>query len=336
MKKDEEVKLIVVTTTYNHGLYIEKCIKSIMEQETDYSYKLLISDDVSTDNTKDIINEYKKKYPDKIDVIFRENNLGAMENFIETLNSVHSEYVALCDGDDYWSDNKKIQKQLDFLESHKDFSLCFSQTLISFEDKSQSDVVHPLNIKEDLTLDDLIKENHIPANTVVYRWRYKEEDSLINEFPKNIVPGDYYLHLMHAKEGKAHFINEIMTFYRRQQSGMWYLSSQADKQDMFYDLYGEPYLNFYVKMEELLNRPNVFKLQKEWIIRCSLLAYINLRKRKKLKKLYKENYLSNSAIFDDNVLVLSRKNKMYYYFVVDKKKLLLKIWNKIRGFHGKK
>ena len=125
-----EYKLTVVTTTYNHEKYIEKCIKSIMSQKTNFKYKLLISDDYSTDKTRKILRKYENKYSDKIEVIYRNTNLGAMKNFIETLNLVHSQYVALCDGDDYWTDPNKLQKQVDFLEKNSKYTVVFHQTKI--------------------------------------------------------------------------------------------------------------------------------------------------------------------------------------------------------------
>lgn len=308
-------KLTVVTTTYNQEKYIEQCIKSIISQKTDFKYKLLISDDNSTDNTKNIIKKYQQKYPDKIDVILREKNLGAMNNFIETLNLVHTKYVAFCDGDDFWTNDKKLQKQVDFLEKNKDYTICFHQTLIFFEDKSREDVLHPINLKSELTLEDLIKENYIPANSVVYKWKYKDSDSLKKEFPENIVPGDYFLHLIHAKLGKIHYIDEQMSCYRRQPSGMWYLSSQPDKQDLFYDIYGEKYLRFFKETEKILNLDkNTFKAQKDWIIKMSIVSYVKLRRTKKLKKLYNNDYSQNKQLFLDSASALSWKEKLYYFY----------------------
>jgi len=244
MKKNEII-LTIFTPTYNHEKYIGECLENIVKQKTNFKYQVIVSDDCSTDNTREIIKKYEKKYPDIIKPIYREKNIGAMNNFIETLNNIHTKYVALCDGDDFWTNPQKLQTQVDFLEKNKEFSICTHKTKIFFQDKSQPDLIFPQTTKKTFELKDLLKENIIVANTVVYRWKYIEKNSLKKEFPKNIVPGDYFIHLMHAKIGKIHLIDKIMSNYRRQPSGMWYLSSQPDKQNMFFIKYGIPYLRFY-------------------------------------------------------------------------------------------
>ena len=309
-----EYELTVVTTTYNQEKYIEQCLKSILNQKTDFNFKLLVSDDASNDNTRQILQKYENLFPNKLEVIYREKNLGAMKNFIETLNLVHTKYVALCDGDDFWTDETKLQKQIDFLNKHKEYTICFHQTLIFFEDKSQKSVLHPINIASDLSLQDLIKENFIPANTVVYRWKYQKENSLISELKEDIVPGDYFLHLMHAAIGKIHYIDEQMSCYRRQPYGMWYLSSQLDKQNQFYDIYGEQYLQFFKNVEKVLKLDtDTFKPQKSWIIKESIIAYTKLKRAKKLKKLYKNEYKTNIKIFEETIASFSLNEKIFYY-----------------------
>ena len=319
-----EYKLTLVTTTYNHGKYIEQCLKSILNQKTNFKYKLLVSDDGSTDNTRDILKVYQEKYPEKLEVIYNKKNLGAMGNFVYTLNMVHTEYVALCDGDDYWTDKNKLQKQVDFLDNNKEYAICFHQTLIFFEDNSRNSALHPLNLPDKLTLNDLIKENFIPANTVVYRWKYKEKDSLKTEFPENIVPGDYFIHLMHANVGKIFFINKPMSAYRRQENGMWYLTTQPDKEDEFYLKYGEKYFNFFEQVEIKLDKPEIYKFQKDYILKKTIQCYVKNRKKTDMLRLYNNKYSKYQEIFDLAIMDLTRKNKIYYYYCLGNKKLFLK------------
>jgi len=194
----------------------------LCHKKTNFNFELLISNDNSTDNTQKIIDKYLKKYPNKIRCIKREKNLGSMDNFIQSLNTIHTKYVALCDGDDYWTDTNKLQEQYNILEKNQDCALCFHQTEIFYEDKNCDSIIHPKNIKTKLELDDILKENMVVANSVMYRWKYRNENSLIKEFPKNIVPGDYYLNIMHFALGKGYFINKVMSKYRKQPNGMWY------------------------------------------------------------------------------------------------------------------
>ncbi len=329
----EKTKLTVVTTTYNQEKYIEECIKNIVSQKTNFKFELLISDDCSNDNTRTIISKYKELYPNIVKPIFREKNLGAMGNFIDTLNRVHTEYVALCDGDDYWCDDNKLQKQVDFLEHNKDYSIVFHQTLIFYDDGSnKKSVVHPTNIKSELSLKDLIKENVIPANSVVYRWNYKNENSLINDFPKDIVPGDYYFHLIHANKGKVHFIKKVMSKYRRQEGGMWYLTSQEKKEHEFHLKYGEKYLKFYREVEKKLNLDkNTFSVNKNWIIQRTLIAYLYYFKIKKFIKFYNQEYEENKEIIDSAMLNSGMKVKLAFYFFTNPLKFIKEIFKIILG-----
>lgn len=326
----EKTKVTVVTTTYNHEKYIEKCIKGIVSQKTNFKFQLLISDDCSKDKTREIIKKYAKKYPDIVKPIFREKNLGAMENFVQTLNEANTEYVALCDGDDEWTDVNKLQMQADFLDKHKNYSIVFHTTYIVFEDKSRPNAPHPINIKNTLTLKDLIQENMIPANTVMYRWIYKKKDSLIKDFPENIVPGDYFIHFMHAKKGKIYYIDKIMSKYIRQPSGMWYLNSRPDKQNEFYDLYGEKLLNFYKEVEKKLGlKNNEFFEHKKMIIQNTLLACLKLKKYRKFKRIYKQEKKDNKEIMKEELTSLDKKGKIKYYLLTDPLKLVKKGVRKI-------
>lgn len=311
----EKYELTVVTTTYNQEKYIEKCIESIMMQKTNFKFQLIVSNDNSSDDTSNILKKLKKKYKSNLKIINRKENLGPMNNFITTLNDVHTKYVALCDGDDYWTDDTKLQKQYEFLEKHKDYNICFHQTLIKFEDDTKENILHPLNLKNTLTLKNLLEENFIPANTVVYRWKYIKKNSLVEDFPKDIVPGDYYLHLMHAKDGKIKYIDKQMSVYRRQESGMWYLTTQPNKQVEFYYLYGKKYYNFYKQSEIKLNMKGCFQDQKEWILKNYVKAIIKRRKKKELEKILESEYKDNYNVLSVALSELNRLDKLFYHLV---------------------
>ena len=127
------MKLTIVTTTYNQEKYIGEAIDSMLMQKTKFPFQIVVSDDCSQDRTREILEKYKKKYPEKIKVIKNEKNLGAMENFIHTLAQIKdTEYVALCDGDDFWTDENKLQKQIDFLDNNKDFTICFHKARLEY------------------------------------------------------------------------------------------------------------------------------------------------------------------------------------------------------------
>ena len=108
----------VCMITYNQASYIREAIEGVMMQRTDYSFELIISDDCSQDYTRSICEDYREKYPDKVRLLFRDQNLGVSENFYAALFSATGKYIAFCEGDDYWIDPYKIQKQVDFLEQN--------------------------------------------------------------------------------------------------------------------------------------------------------------------------------------------------------------------------
>lgn len=116
------MKLSVVFITYNHGAYVDKALEGMVNQKTDFDFEILCCDDCSTDDTQRIIREYADKYPDKFRLFFKEKNTGRpTKNVYDTAMQAEGEYLAFLEGDDYWTDMGKLQKQVDFLETHKDY-----------------------------------------------------------------------------------------------------------------------------------------------------------------------------------------------------------------------
>lgn len=134
-------KISVIVITYNHEPYIKQALDSILMQELPFSWELLIGDDASTDRTAMILKEYEKRYPDKIKLYLRKENIGASKNLYELLSHAMGDYIALLEGDDYWTDYNKLKKQVEFLESHSLFSACTHDCIITdlegMENKNQ-------------------------------------------------------------------------------------------------------------------------------------------------------------------------------------------------------
>lgn len=332
-------KLTVATTTYNQEKYIGKCLDGIVNQKTNFPFQVIVSDDGSTDNTRKILKEYNKKYPDIVKPILREKNLGPMDNFVETLNSINTEYVALCDGDDFWTDYDKLQKQVDFLDNNKDYTICFHQTKIFFQDGSREDELAPKSdaVKDTTEFFDLAKECYIPANTVMYRWQFSKKDSFKKKFPTNVVPGDYFVHLLHAKNGKIKFMKEVMSCYRRHEAGMWWLSSQPDKQEEFHLKYGIKYLNFFKAVEKEFGLPDNFYIKdKRCLVDQTAKAYLKNHMWEELATLEKENQeLVNDYFktvnFEQIYYKLSKPKKLLYLLLFEHGILKQKIKNKLKN-----
>lgn len=132
MNKKTMVSIIVLT--YNHEKYISQALESILMQKVDFDYEILIGDDCSTDRTSEILKEYQEKYPDKIYLRLRHKNIGAAKNAYELYNNAIGKYLAHLDGDDYWTNEKKLQLQVDFLEKNVNYIGCSHRCNIVDED----------------------------------------------------------------------------------------------------------------------------------------------------------------------------------------------------------
>ncbi|HSW37368.1 MAG TPA: glycosyltransferase [Candidatus Saccharimonadales bacterium] len=214
-------KVSVVTITYNHEKYIREALDSFVAQKTNFDFEVIVADDCSTDKTPEIIKEYEKAYPNIFKPVLRKKNIGAVANFIDALQLAQGEYIALCEGDDYWTDPEKLQIQVDFLQKNPDYAFCFHPVNILFEDDKHTEVTNSdLKDKQQVTATDLLKGNFIYTNSVVYR---KQNYS---HMPGDVMPLDWYLHLYHAQFGKVGFIGRVMSVYRRHPGGMWWESDK--------------------------------------------------------------------------------------------------------------
>lgn len=211
----------VLCLTYNQRKYVQECFDSILMQKTNFQFELLINDDASDDGTLEVINEYSKKYPGKVrTVLHKENQFSqGKRNFLirYLLPISKGKYIAICEGDDYWTDPYKLQKQVDFMERHPDYALCFHKVRVLYEKGEKADHIYPdVEDKKWYTHKQLFDINYIQTNSVMYR---KQE---YNGLPVNSVPGDWFLHLYHANFGKIKLIDEVMSVYRKHSEGMWW------------------------------------------------------------------------------------------------------------------
>lgn len=214
-------KVSIVTTAYNHEQFIGQALESFVTQKTSFPFEVIVADDCSPDGTAAVIEKYAKKYPDIIKPILRKKNIGAVNNTVEALQSAKGDYVALCEGDDYWTSPDKLQKQADLLDSDPDMALCFHPVKVFFDDNSGEDYIYPKKTNpKNFTVDELLRWNFIQTNSVMYRRQSYDK------VPRDILPLDWYLHLYHAQFGKIGFIDEVMSAYRRHAGGMWWDSDR--------------------------------------------------------------------------------------------------------------
>ena len=126
MSNDKSQILVsIVCITYNHESYLRRALDGFLMQKTSFAYEIVLAEDCSTDGTRKICEEYAAKYPEIIHYIYRDHNVGYNENEYEAMCAARGKYIAYCEGDDYWTIPDKLQKQVDFLESHPDYSICW-------------------------------------------------------------------------------------------------------------------------------------------------------------------------------------------------------------------
>lgn len=200
--------------TYNQEQFIAQTLDSILVQKVNFSFKIVIGDDASTDDTSNICRDYASKYPDKIDYQRLSTNVGLMGNFVKTATRLKGKYIAICDGDDYWLDPLKLQKQVDLLEGNDDYAVVGTGVQLVLKN---GDIIEKVNKSfKEVSLEELIEDNKIIAPTALFR-NYLEIQNLPNWFHE-IPYGDWPLYLMTLQKYRAMacILPEITAAYRLQ------------------------------------------------------------------------------------------------------------------------
>lgn len=206
------LKLSVALTTYNHEEYISDSLDSILNQQVDFNYEIVIGEDKSTDNTFAIIKSYAARYPEKIRILERNSNIGYTKNLNDTLRQCKGEYIAIFDGDDIMLPNK-LQKQVEFLNLHPEFVMT-GHDVRAFDSKTNKTIryISPGRKKSFYTLEDLIKHGSFFANCSKIFRKAALPESDIDENIKFIA--DWYITMQIVKEGKIGYMWEVLSNYR--------------------------------------------------------------------------------------------------------------------------
>ncbi len=212
----------VLTITYNHAPYIRRCIESILMQKTTFPFELVIGEDCSTDGTREIVMDYAKDYPDVIRIITSETNVGALANYLRAYSACQGEFTALCDGDDYWIDPLKLQKQYDAILKYDAVLVTHRVLYLTYQgDKLiSSEVTEPNEASGFLKTEDIIlKKYRAYTSAIFFRTNIKK---LFPEWIPDFVLGlDTPLILFASSIGKIYFINEMMSVYQHGIKGSW-------------------------------------------------------------------------------------------------------------------
>jgi len=219
--RPDEVTVSVLMPTYNQEAFIAQAIEGVIMQQTTFKYELVIGEDCSTDSTRSIVCDYKERYPDRIQLLLHNRNLGAFINGDVTLNACRGRYIAMCDGDDYWTDPHKLQKQADFLESNPEYSLCCGGFESLDEVTDERSVVNKSCQSSGANgfsfgLDEMQKDWITKTLTVLFRG-----DALDEYHTKNYVDArDVHVFYHVVKTGRGFYFNEVFGVYRIHAGGI--------------------------------------------------------------------------------------------------------------------
>ncbi|MFR9166877.1 MAG: glycosyltransferase [Dysgonomonas sp.] len=215
MDNNNSVTVSIPMITYNHESFIAQAIEGIVMQKTSFRIELVIGEDCSTDRTREICVEYQKKYPDIIRLNLQKQNVGAEQNFHTTYFMCTGKYIAMCEGDDYWTDPDKLQKQVSFLEQNPDFVMSTHNSAILGHNKKLF-YNPPLN-QTILTTEDIIRNGWIVMTASIV---FKRDAFSYPEWFDSIENNDYVLQMLLSTKGSVNYIPEYMSVYRRHAGGV--------------------------------------------------------------------------------------------------------------------
>ncbi|WP_287828615.1 glycosyltransferase [Bacteroides sp.] len=226
---NHDIIVSICCITFNHGAFIKDCLDGFVNQQTNFKYEVLIHDDASTDGTEEIIREYVNKYPDIIKPWYEEENQwtkGRAGNCVFNFPRAQGKYIALCEGDDYWTDPNKLQKQVDFMEAHPDYSMCFHNAMMTWTDGYKKDEVFAHIEDRQYSIVELYRRCYVPTASMFMRVDIVRDPLYLSnaENPK-VIYGDIFMCLVAASLGKVWGMHDNMSVYRKHPGGMIYRQS---------------------------------------------------------------------------------------------------------------
>lgn len=208
------MKISVCMVTYNHEPFIRACLEGAVSQQLSCEYEIVIGEDCSKDNTLAICREFEERYPHIIKLLTTPENMGMMKNGARTAAACTGDYIAVCEGDDYWTDPHKLQRQFDFLQANPDYSMIAENGLVLNTVHNKESLFN--NIPEcDLTVVDLLRKRQFPSASVLLRAEYVKDN-----YPTPKYAGDTFLWCYLATRGKVKYLPVISSVYRRGLQGV--------------------------------------------------------------------------------------------------------------------
>lgn len=278
---------------YNHEPYLRQCLDGFVMQKTNFAFEVIVHDDASIDNSVEIIREYAEKYPDIIKPIYeKENQYSKNDGSIQKImkKAIHPcvKYIAICEGDDYWIDSYKLQKQIDFLERNQEYSLVYTSAMIFNQETScfeKSILGSGYNKQSDIFIN-----NRIPTLTTIFRKDIFEKYT--QEIQLRWKMGDYPLWIFISQNAKIHFMNEITAVYRLLRNSASSRSSYEKRKSFIMSScemrkYMAKYFNYNIHDIELINNRELFDLAYNNAIYKDVIYYYSRIEKKDFKRIIK-------------------------------------------------
>jgi glycosyltransferase involved in cell wall biosynthesis len=230
-------KVTIGITTYNLESYIAQALDSILMQNTSFKYEILITDDASTDKTVYILKEYKAKYPEKINIILSNKNKGSLSNSNILFSNIKTQYFSFLDGDDYWIDEYRLQKQVDFLDKHNEYSMCGGNIYYVKDNVYSGYRIDKKYLGKSYTYDDYLNDrcpfvhtSSILMRNIVFKYGipqyFKDAENTIFDCAFR---GESLRFLLHLQKGKIYLFDNFFSCYRIHKNGIWQSKTELHK-----------------------------------------------------------------------------------------------------------
>ncbi len=207
MPGDPPPLVSVHIVTYNQEPYVARAIEGALQQQTDFKVEIVVGEDCSTDGTREIVLRYQRQHPARVRVITSERNVGALDNSNRVLKACRGRYLAFCDGDDYWTDPHKLQKQVDFLEAHPEYSLCCHDVKVVCDGVPKTRRFTEFTA-DTFLFDDAVTDHFISTSSIVCR---RELTPTIPPWFKGCRSVDIFMELLLLDQGPGHYMHETMS-----------------------------------------------------------------------------------------------------------------------------
>lgn len=235
--KKNDIVVSVCITAYNHGKYIAQALDSVFSQDVDFNYEVVVGEDCSPDNTRDILLTYKAKYPDKLKLLLHEKNLGGRLNVITTLKNCTGKYIAMLDGDDYWIDNQKLKIQIEAMEKHPECHMSFHPAEARIDMAEHGKVIaRHAHAEKIFTPSEVILGGGGFSPTVGTIFRREVIGEVVgSKLFRDVPVGDYFMQILGSLNGGALYIDRVMAVYRRGIEESWtHAMKDIDKKVNFF------------------------------------------------------------------------------------------------------